>query len=69
MTLIIEPRGLSAFEHSGGGPPRRSNARSLHDEASNLFRAMATHSFYALEKWRQVSISSEGLSANGLKNK
>ena len=70
----LESRGgleLPALERSDDatkGPPRRSNARSFHDEASNRFRAMVTQTKRALEKWRQASISSERLSATGLKN-
>ena len=65
----LESRGgpeLSAFKRSEDatkGSPRRSNARSFHDEAS---RAMVTQTNSALEKWQQASISSERLSATGL---
>ena len=46
---------LSAFERNEDatkGPPRRSNACSFHDEASNQFRAMVTRSFKRNAHWR-----------------
>ena len=55
----LESRGgpeLSVFERSEDttkGPPRRSNARGVYDEASNRFRAIP------IARWRQASIPSE----------